>query len=143
MPLHSPPLRRFVRRALIDATGVPAPDRAQLAAAFETLTHRLRDRLQPLFGTAAVAALFARSVHVASREYPWLAQIARSGQDPYAVDANAKLGSLDVDTLHAGLATVLAHNIGLLSAFVGEDLVLPLVQQAWGISGTSGSEGDQ
>ena len=29
-------------------------------------------------------------------------------------------------------AAVLADAIGLLSTFVGEDLVLPLVQQAWG-----------
>ena len=37
-----------------------------------------------------------------------------------------------MDRLEEGLAAVLAHNIALLSAFVGEDLVLPLVQQAWG-----------
>ena len=36
-----------------------------------------------------------------------------------------------MDRLQEGLAAVLAHNIALLSAFVGEDLVLPLVQQAW------------
>jgi hypothetical protein len=38
-----------------------------------------------------------------------------------------------MDRFAEGLATVLAHNIGLLSTFVGEDLVLPLVQEAWGI----------
>ena len=143
MPLHSPSLRRFVRRALVDATGIADPDRAQLASAFDTLCERLRDRLQSLFGTAAVAGLFERSVHVATGEYPWLGELARNGQDACAVDAIATLGSVDVDTLHDGLATVLAHNIGLLSAFVGEDLVLPLVQEAWGLSGGSGHEGDQ
>ena len=35
---------------------------------------------------------------------------------------------------------MLAHNIGLLSAFVGEDLTLPLVQQAWGIDDAAGSK---
>lgn len=143
MPLHSPSLRRFVRRALIDAAGVAKPDRAQLASAFDRLCQRLRDRLQPLFGTAAVAALYVRSVRVATGEYPWLGEIAPTGQDSCSVDGIATLESLDVDTLHEGLATVLAHNIGLLSAFVGEDFVLPLVQQAWGVSGASGSEGDQ
>jgi hypothetical protein len=143
MSLHSPSLRRFVRRALVDATGVAEPDRAQLAAAFDTLCQRLRSRLQPWFGTAAVAALFVRSVHVATGEYPWLDEIAREGQDSCSVDGIATFDSLDVDTLHAGLATVLAHNIGLLTTFVGEDLVMPLVQQAWGVSGVSSSELDQ
>ena len=143
MFLHSPSLRRFVSRALVDTTGVEKPNRAQLASAFDTLCQRLRDRLQPLFGTTAVGALFVRSVHVAAGEYPWLSEIVANGQASCAVDGIAKFESLDVDTLHEGLATVLAHNIGLLSAFVGEDLVLPLVQQAWGVSGASGSEGAQ
>jgi hypothetical protein len=143
MALHSPSLRRFVSRALVDTTGVAEPDRAQLASAFDTLCRRLRDRLQPLFGTAAVGALFVRSVHVATGEYPWLGEIVLKGQDSCSVDGSPTLGALDVNTLHEGLATVLAHNIGLLSAFVGEDLVLPLVQQAWGGSGASASEGAQ
>jgi hypothetical protein len=122
---------------------VAGPDRAQLASAFDTLCQRLRDRLQPLFGTAAVAALYVRSVQVATGEYPWLHELARNGHGSCSIDGTATLGNLDVDTLHDGLATVLAHNIGLLSAFVGEDLVLPLVQQAWGVSGASGNEDDQ
>lgn len=143
MPLDSPSLRRFVRRALVDATGVADPDRAQLASAFGTLCRRLHDRLQPLFGTAAVSALFVRAVHVATGEYPWLGEMARNGRDSCSADRIATLGSLDVGTLHEGLATVLAHNVGLLSAFVGEDLVLPLVQQAWGVSGAPGIESVQ
>jgi hypothetical protein len=31
-----------------------------------------------------------------------------------------------------GLAAILAHEIALLSAFIGDDIVLPLVEQAWG-----------
>jgi hypothetical protein len=31
-----------------------------------------------------------------------------------------------------GLAAVLAFDVGLLVTFVGDDLILPLVQQAWG-----------
>jgi hypothetical protein len=142
MPLQSPSLRRFVRRALIDATGVAEPDRAQLALAFDTLCRRLRDQLQPLFGTSAVGALFVRSVHAATGEYPWLGDIVPTDQDSCSVNGIATLETLDMNTLHEGLAMVLAHNIGLLTAFVGEDLVLPLVQQAWGISGAAGSEGD-
>ena len=142
MPLHSPSLRRFVRRALVDTTGVPTPDRAQLASAFVTLCQRLQRRLQSLFGTTAVGALYARSVHVAAVEYPWLAQIVGKGEESCSVDGIATMQTLDRDTVEEGLAAVLAHNIGLLSAFVGEDLVLPLVQEAWDVSAAS-SKGDQ
>src|SRR4051812_31982088 len=34
--------RRFVKRALVDATGMRSPDRAQLAAAFDTLCGSFR-----------------------------------------------------------------------------------------------------
>jgi hypothetical protein len=146
MTLSSPSLRRFVRRALVDASGAASPDRAQLAAAFDTLCERLRERLQPLFGTTAVRALFVRALHVATSEFPWLAEVVPKNHDPCSVNGSPVLRSVDVSLLEEGLAAVLAHNIGLLSAFVGEDLVLPLVQQAWGtatVVEVPGTEGDQ
>ena len=143
MSLPSDSLRRFVKRTLVDAAGTAQPDHAQLASAFETLCRRPRDRLQPLFGTAAVNALFLRSVHIASVEFPWLGGTLAKNMDSCSVNGNTTLANLDVNTVHEGLATVLASNIGLLNGFVGEDLVLPLMQQAWGVSGASGNTGDQ
>jgi hypothetical protein len=134
MPLHSSSLRRFVRRALVDATGVPKPDRAQLASAFATLSQRLRGRLQSWFGTTAISALFARSVHLAAGEYPWVAGIVADAEESFSVERIATLETVDANTVEEGFAAILAHNIGLLSAFVGEDLVLPLVQEASDVS---------
>jgi hypothetical protein len=133
MTLSPPSLRRFVRRALVDATAAGPPDPAQLASAFDLLCERLRRQLQPLFGTRAVNALFVRALHVAIAEFSWLRDIVRNDQDPCVSDRIASVGQLEIDTLEEGLAAVLAHNIGLLNALVGEDLVLPLVQQAWGV----------
>jgi hypothetical protein len=142
--IPSPPsLRRFVRRALVDATGAAAPDRAELASAFDLLCERLRRQLKPLFGATAVNALFVRAVHVAAAEYPWLRELSPSDQDPCVSDRIASLGEADVEAVAAGLATVLAHNIGLLNALVGEDLVLPLVQQAWGASDAPRTVGER
>jgi hypothetical protein len=145
MSLSSPSLRRFVERALIDATGTPSPDTTQLAAAFDRLCARLHQGLQPLFGKTAVDALFARAVHVTTAEFPWVRELIPRGQDPCVSDAVSKLQSPDPEDMKAGLAAVLAHNIGLLSGFVGEDLILPLVQQAWGVVGTdtSRTKGEQ
>ena len=133
MTSSSPQLRRFVRRALVDATGRKTPDQPALASAFNTLCRRLRDRLQPLFGTTAVVALFARALHVVTGEFPWLASIIDKNGDGCIVELTA-VHEMEMAALEEGLAAVLAHNIGLLSTFVGDDLVLPLVQEAWGMA---------
>jgi hypothetical protein len=50
------------------------------------------------------------------------------------------------NVLADGLAAILAHEIALLSAFIGEDIVLPLVEQSWGAASMTdrpaSSEGD-
>jgi hypothetical protein len=132
MPSSSPRLRRFVNRALVDATGAAEPDCSQIAAAFTSLCTRLRQRLQPLFGTTAVAALFARGLHVAALEFAWLPEIVGQNGEARLADGTASVAQLDVRGLQDGLAAALADTIGLLCAFIGEELVLPFVQEAWG-----------
>jgi hypothetical protein len=132
MTLSAPHLRRFVKRALVDATGAADPDPSQLASAFNALCSRLRERLQPLFGTTAVTTLFARALHVATLEFQWLGEVVGKDRDGCSADVAASQREVDRGDLEDGLAAVLAHTIGLLSTFVGEDLVLPLVQEAWG-----------
>jgi hypothetical protein len=134
MTLSSPQLRLLVRRALVEQTGAASPDRPRLASAFNTLCERLRQRLQTLFGRTAVDALFARAVHVAASEFPWLPDVIGKNGDGCSADALAGLQGVDMKNADDGLASVLAHDIELLSAFVGDDLVIPLVQQAWGIA---------
>ena len=143
MTLSPPTLRRFVRRALVDATGAALPDQAQLASAFDLMCARLHRQLQTLFGSTAVDALFLRALHVATVDFPWLREVVGNGGDPCATGRMASVETFESDTLQEGLAAVLAHDIALLSALVGEDLVMPLVQQAWGVSGASGKEGEQ
>jgi hypothetical protein len=133
MPLSSQALRRFVHRALADEAGAASPDRKQAAAAFDALCERLRGRLQPLFGRAAIAALFARALHVSTHEFPWLEGVIAKGSDHCSPPGLQTLApEVTAELLHDGLAAVLANDIGLLSTFIGEDFVMPLVQQAWG-----------
>ncbi len=132
MPLSSPGLRRAVNQALISATGADNPDRTQLTAAFSLLCDRLRQRLQPIFGTPATRALFTRALHVAAHEYPWLNDLQLNPERCSLEGLEAPHLQLDSHTLAAGLSALLAHDIGLLTAFIGEDVVVPLVQDAWG-----------
>jgi hypothetical protein len=132
MPLSSPKLRRFVKRALVGATGQIAPDTHQLASSFDLLCERLRVRLHPLFGPAAITALFARALHVATAEFAWLADVVPRDGERCSLDGLERVGgAIDRNTLEEGLAAVLAHEMGLLSEFIGEDFVMPLVLAAW------------
>jgi hypothetical protein len=132
MPLSSPQLRRFVKHALVGATGQTAPDQSQLASSFDLLCERLRARLHPLFGPTAIAALFARAVHVATAEFSWLGDVVPKDGERCSLEGLDRVnGTMDRETLEEGLAAVLAHEIGLLGAFIGDDFVMPLVQAAW------------
>jgi hypothetical protein len=134
MPLSSPTLRRFVKHALIAATGVKAPDPRQLASAFDMLCDRLRARLNPMFGAAPVSALFARAHRVATAEFPWLKNVVPDDGERCSLDGLDAVGGLGADLIGDGLAAVLAHDIGLLSTFIGEDLVMPLVDESWRVA---------
>ena len=138
VPLTAPQLRRFVKHALVAASGQIAPDQAQLASAFDLLCERLRARLHPLFGPTAIAALFARAVHMATAEFAWLADVVpKDGARCSREELSRVSGAIARETLEEGLAAVLAHEIGLLGAFIGEDFVMPLVQEAWGSDATA------
>jgi hypothetical protein len=131
MPTPSP-LLRFVRQALIAAAGPASPDRAQLALAFDALCDALRRRLHPLFGSAAIFALFARARHVAAAEFSWLADVMPKDHHRCSLDGLERASAaLEPEAIADGLAAILTHEIALLAALIGEDFVLPLVQEAW------------
>jgi hypothetical protein len=130
--MSSPRLRRFVKHALMAASG-EHPNAAQLGSAFDLLSEQLRARLRPLFGGDAISALFARAVHLARAEFPWLSDVIRIDGHGCSNEAmKAVSTTLPPDAIAEGLAAVLAHDIGLLITFIGDDFVMPLVQEAWG-----------
>jgi hypothetical protein len=132
MPLSSPKLRHFVKRALVGVTGQPAPAKTQLASSFNLLCDHLHARLRPLFGPTAVTALFARALQVATAEFPWLADVVPKDGDRCSLQGLERVSAaIDRDALEEGLVAVLAHQMGLLIAFIGEDFVMPIVQAAW------------
>jgi len=132
MSTSSRNLRQFVRQALVAKTGVPSPHLAQLASAFDQLCDQLRARLHPIFGNAAIVALFARAHHTAMSEFPWLGEVVPKDGQRCSQDGVEGVRGLEPELMAQGLAAVLAYDIGLLSTFIGEDLVMPLVEEAWG-----------
>lgn len=126
---------QFARRALIRAANTDTPTHVEIAAAFQSLRDRLAHTLGGVFGPAAIDALFERATYLAANEFGWIAESVSIAQREEVVD-----GTLwrvhSPDTVLDGLAALLAHDIDLLVGLVGYDLVLPLVQKAWGTTGT-------
>jgi hypothetical protein len=131
MTLSPSELRHHVRGVIVEASGADPLDRAQLGVVFSSLSERLRKALRPLFGGAAVNALSARALHLATSEFPWLPEVLDKNGEIFSAGAIVKIQNVDLDIVANGLAAVLARNVELLCTFVGEDLVLPIVRVAW------------
>ena len=136
MPLSSHHKQRpEVRQALLRVAAHANPDVEQTIDAFNTLRDRLRRRLETMFGSGAIDALFERSRKLAADEFAWLPAAMPDGARPFprAIQPNQRSSQSvpDAGELLNGLIAVLSHDIALLMLFVGEDFVLPLVRQAW------------
>lgn len=121
----SPVAQELARRLLAHEAGArQGPE--ELAAAIERIHHRLRQTLARLIGLAGFNALFDRALHLAGAASPALAQVTveLQGAREFAV-------AHDSFTVRAGFVSILAHFIGLLIRFVGEELTVGLIREAW------------
>jgi len=91
---------------------------------------KLRPLLSTLAGEAGFRTLLSRALVLASAEVPWLRAVR--------VNPDGVLGGLEEiqpspssETTFEGRVTLLAHLLGLLVTFIGENLTLRLVQEAW------------
>jgi hypothetical protein len=97
---------------------------------------QIRSQLSELIGLSGYAALIARALHLAQAEVPALEHVTiniekggLSGIHDFIEVAEAHVN--DPRPAWAGLTAILAHVIGLLSTFIGEDLALRLVSEGW------------
>jgi len=133
MPQISPAAWVLARRVLLHEAGEHA-EPAALAEAVNRAYARLRERLVDLIGAAGYATLVARAVRLAQAEVPDLERvtvdIAAEG-GPRVGGEFARVSDGDPAVTAAGMTALLAHVIGLLITFIGEDLALRLVREAW------------
>jgi len=135
MPEMSPAAQVWARRVLRHEAGGRA-EPAALAEAAERADARLRGRLASLIGQTGYTTLVARAVRLAQAEVPALERVT---VDALATGAEGGLhgvrefarASGDAGAAEAGLSAILAHVIGLLVTFIGEDLALRLIRDAW------------
>ena len=111
----------------------PDADVAQFVAAVIATFNEIATVLAPIIGRGGVAALYKRSVHLASRTHPWLAEAAEDAEQPLLTFAS----------LHAVLerqsqtqATEGGHHLlqvfrDLLASLIGPALTGQLLGTVW------------
>jgi hypothetical protein len=81
-------------------------------------------------GKVGFQALLARSVVLAGAEMPWLSALRVTDMDDAEALTISRAQRSDIE-LAEGEAALLAHLLGLLSAFIGPALTRRVIHQIW------------
>lgn len=130
MSMGKPPGRLIVE-ALMRCAG-PDVDAAQLADASVATWYEIDEALTPIIGPRGVGALYARSVHLAGRAYPWLTVTIDVSQPKLDVQAlrSALSNQHCVEAANAS-GTVLQTFHSLLTQLIGAPLTEQLLRSVW------------
>jgi len=129
--LRDETLRQLALKVLAQHAGSAAGAEA-LAAAARRAYDDLAQVSAPLIGQVGVNALTGRALHLAQREYPWLAHTREleHAQAPFS-QVMVCLSGQDAAVAIEAAAAVLATLTALLVTFIGEPLTARLLRQAW------------
>jgi hypothetical protein len=120
---------------LLAQEGGCAGTAGERAAAAGRIYEKLFARLAPLIGDTGVRALFVRSVKLARADVPFLDEIAAApqsrAQPPPEHELVRCLGRLPPDAASEAAARVYATLIALMTTFIGERLVLRVIESAF------------
>jgi len=122
-------MRSFAKRLMTLETSGKNPSELKASADF-SVSDKLRPSLATLMGAGGFRALLSRALVLASAEVSWLrgVQVNADGTLDGLEDLHAQL---DPAEFFEGRVVLLAQLLGLLAAFVGEDLALRLVKDVW------------
>ena len=122
-------MRDFAERLVAYETRANKPSEANTTAAFFVID-KLRPQLATFMGNAGFRALLSRALALANAEVPWLRAVHVKADG--ALEGLHELGEqLGPDQIFEGRVVLVAQLFGLLVAFIGEDLTLRLVREAW------------
>lgn len=127
----NPALRQLALSMLAQRAG-PAASAAALAAAAQRAYDDLARVSAPLIGQVGVDALAGRAVHLARREYPWLAPVGKPepAEGPLT-PVIVSLARQDPAVATEAAAKLFALLTGLLATFIGALLTMQLLRKAW------------
>jgi len=122
-------MRDFAERLIAYETRGNKSSKTKTAAACLVID-KLRPQLATLMGNIGFRALLSRTLALANPEFPWLRAVRVKAEG--SLEGLDELGTqVDPDDVFEGCAVLLAQILGLLVAFIGEDLTLRLVREVW------------
>jgi hypothetical protein len=125
----TPKMRSFARRLIDFETKANKSAGIKTPAEFH-VSDILRPHLATLMGNAGFRALLSRALALANAEVRWLRAVHIKGDG--SLEGLAELHTqLQPAEFLEGKVVLLAQLLGLLVAFIGEDLTLRLVGEIW------------
>ena len=121
-------MRDFAERLIaFETRGNKSAEKAMVAC---LISEKLRPHLATLMGSVGFRALLSRALALANAEVPWLRAVHVNADG--SLEGLDELGAqVDPDEIFEGCVALLAQLLGLLVAFIGEDLTLRLVREVW------------
>ena len=86
--------------------------------------------LATLLGDLGFRALLSRALALANADVPWLRAVHVNAEGSFE-GLDALDTQVEPDEIFEGCVVLLAQLLGLLVAFIGEDLTLRLVREVW------------
>ena len=126
-------LRRLqaVSLAILKVPRCEADQPATLVDAAEDALVELGTHLSQLFGAEGCRALLSRALHIASNDFPSLADVRPAAAQPGRLIGLHKLGRAQPAEALEAIAATLAGVMLLLLNFIGEDLTQRLLGEVW------------
>jgi hypothetical protein len=122
-------MRDFAERLIAHETRENKSSETKTSGPF-LVGEKLRPHLAPLMGNVGFRALLSRALALANAEVPLLRAMHIKADGSF--DGLDELGAqVDPDEIFKGRVVLLAQLLGLLVAFIGEDLTLRLVREVW------------
>lgn len=129
MSRAAPKMRAFAERLIAYEARQYSSSETKIPAACFVI-EKLRPQLATLMGNIGFRALLSRTLALANTEFPWLRAVRVKPEG--SLEGLDELGTqVDPDEIFEGCAVVLAQMLGLLAAFIGEDLTFRLVREVW------------
>jgi hypothetical protein len=129
MSQATPQMRDFAEHLIVHETRGNKSSGARTRAAFPVI-EKLRPKLATLIGDAGFRALLSRTLARAQAEVPSLraVQVEADGTLRGVAEFEAEA---DPREIAEGRVAVLAQLLGMLVAFIGQDLTLRLTREVW------------
>ena len=129
MTRNTPEVRDFAKRLIaLEANGHKSSETKIPAACMAT--EKLRPHLSTLIGNLGFRALISRALALANADVRWLraVHVKTDGSFEGFEDLSARM---EPEQFFEGCTVLLSHLLGLLVAFVGEEITLRLVGDVW------------